>query len=77
MRAGLRPNEVGERYADCVGDEKQVIEQRRSVALLQPVHGLPVEPAAARHFLLGEASSSASGADTVPDGPAAGRYPFG
>lgn len=55
-----------------------MIEERRGVALLQAIHGLPVEPAPASHFLLGEACGNAGGPDAVPDGPAAaGGYPVG
>lgn len=77
VRAGLLPDEVGERYTDRVGDADEGVEHRGRVALLDAVVRGPVHLDALSNLLLGEVGAGARGPDAVPNGLAAGDYPVG
>src|SRR5688572_9807513 len=76
MTAGS-PHKISEGDIEGAGDQRQVVDQRRVGALLDPVHRLPVQAGVLSEPLLCEFLACAFGADVVPDGPALQEYPVG
>lgn len=70
-------DQVGEGHVEGRGDADQGVEDRRLVALLDPVDRLPVHACAFGEEFLADPLRAAGGADVFADGPAVGDNPLG
>lgn len=71
------PHQISERHTESISNERQMIDERRIRALLDPVDRLPVEAGQLGKPLLCERLAHTFGPDVVPDGSTALQYPVG